>query len=411
MRIWIAALAACLALPAPAAAQRRADVEMVRQLEALSEPCRASGRPQMDRRMHVLNYAGQAYDLLSWMLDLDPSHCPGLAAAAAARLQAEVGTPERADVPVQYLELARRSAAEGRGRPRDPEMADRYRRVLWLFAHDDRLDFPDWPPAARQQWLERPETIALLAGRLARSDEGEWRQARMLAALRLRRDLPGYDAQQAMTLYGRSYDRERQADLLSDGQHMPADFRRAGRILFDAFGGLTGNYEVQAALLRVGRRALAAARTPDQRADALRILFAASVEAREDSCALTDTALSAFPRARLISLSPAEAGRIEEEMHGEFDPILVNDEPATPRPTVLRALVDPAGRLVYAEVDQSSGSVDRDQSVLVGWAEYAERIDLSASARGRYSWVKLPPVPPLRPLSVMSGRSARSLCR
>lgn len=410
MRLWLIAAIPCLAMPWAAAAQRQSDVEMVRQLEALTEPCRALGRPQMDRRMHVLNFAGQAYDLLDWMLDLDPVQCPGLAEAAATRLQAEVGTPERADVPVQFLELARRSAAEGRGRPRDPAMADRYRRMLWLFSHEDR-DFPDWPAAARQQWLERPETVALLAARLARSDDGEWRQARTLAALRLRRDLRGYDPQQAFVLYGRSYNRELQADLLSDGEHLPADFRRAGRILTDAFGGLIGNYEAQAALLRVGRRALANARTADQRADALRILFAASIEARGDSCALVAAALRAFPRGRLVSVSPAEAEQIEEELQREFDPILVTDEPASPRPTVLRALVDPAGRLVHAEVDQSSGSVDRDQSVLAGWAEHAERVDLSASARGDYIWVKLPAVPPLRPLTVSSGRSLRSLCR
>jgi hypothetical protein len=411
MRFWIGAALACLALPAPAAAQRRADVELARQLEALTEPCRTLDRPRMDTRMHVLNYGSHARDLLDWMLGLDPARCPGMAQAAAARIDAEVGTPERPNVPVEYLELARRSAAEGLGRRRDPAMAERYRRMLWLFNFDDRLDFPDWPPAARQQWLERPETVALLAGRLALSEEGEWRQSRMLAALRLRRDRPYYDPQHALLLFARAYDREGQADLLSDGIHMPPDFRRAGQILFDTIGGLIGDYDTQAALLRVGRRALAAATTAEQRGDAVRILFAASIEGRDNSCTDAGAALQSFRRGRLVSLSPAETEQIGEEMYGKFDPILVTDEPASPRPTVLRALVDPGGRLIHAEVDQSSGSVDRDRSVLHGWARYAERVDLSASTRGRFTWVKLPAVPPLRPLTVTRGPPRGSLCR
>lgn len=410
MRLWIAAIA-CLVLPAPVVAQRQSDVEFAEQLETLTEPCSMFDRPRMNSRMHVPNHGGHARAVLGWMLGLDPARCPGMAEAAAARIQAEVGTPERADVPVEYLEMAWRSAAEGLGRRRDPALADRYRRMLWLFSFDDRLEFPDWPPAERQRWLERAETVALLANRLAQSGEGEWRQARMLAALRLRRDRPYYDPRHALLLLARAYDRQGQADLLSDGVHMPPDFRRAGEILFVTIGGLIGDYDTQAALLRVGRRALEAASTPDQRADALRILFAASIEGRDDSCTLAAAALQSFPRGRPASLSAVEAEQVGEEMYGKFDPIVVTDEPASPRPTVLRALVDPRGRLIHAEVDQSSGSVDRDRSVLHGWARYAERVDLSASVHGRFVWLKLPAVAPARPLAVIPGPAPRSLCQ
>ena len=400
-----------LTMPAPAFAQRETDIAQVRELEALTAPCASLGRPRMNMARHVQNYGGHARALLDWMLDLDQARCPGLAQAAAARIEAAVGVPERADVPVEYLGLARRSAAEGLGRRRDPAMADRYRNMLWLFHHDDRLDISDWPAPARQQWLERPETVALLQARLAQTDRGDWRQARMLAALKLLRDRPYYDPREAVVLLARAYAYEERADLLSDGTHLPPDYRRAGEALFEEMGGLIGNDEILRALRRVGRRALAAARTTEQRADALRILFAASIEPEADGCALVRSVLQDFPRRRVATLSETEAERIAEDLHGEFDPIYVSDEPSSPRPTVLRGLIDPGGRLIYAEVDQSSGSLDRDRAALAGWADNAERVDLSASAQGRYTWVKLPAVQPEAALSAEWASPPRPLCR
>jgi hypothetical protein len=89
----------------------------------------------------------------------------------------------------------------------------------------------------------------------------------------------------------------------------------------------------------------------------------------EGSCSLARTGLQGFPRARPIELSGA------------------------------------------CGIDQSSGLIDRDRAVLAGWAEKAEDVDLSATARGRYVRVKLPPVAPVRPLGVMPGPAPRSLCR
>jgi hypothetical protein len=325
------------------------------------------------------------------MLRADPSACPGVAAEAVTRLRALVGEPECAGVPVGFLALLRTAAEDGLGMARDEPLADRLGRIQWLLGYEEPA-IPRWTEAQRSAWLVRPETLALLQAYVER-DPAPNRQTLMLAELRLRRDLPLYNPEAALRLFEQGMAYDRFADLLSDGAHVRPDYRRAVApiLRLDMFA---GDEEQERALLRVGRRAVSAARTREERAVALRILFAAAIEDIDGSCRLVAEQLRPFRDMPVVPLAEGEGERIRAEMSGDFDPILVSDDPPQPRPIVLRALLDPSGRVVYARVRQSSGSRDRDRAPVEAWAAHAEEVDLSATSRGRFVWTDLPPIPP-----------------
>lgn len=384
---------------------------MADELQALVASCPAAqispGRRRMERAMHVPRPDNVVLPQLRLMLRADPRECPGIAAIAARRMRDLVGVPERPDVHTGVLALAREMAEEGLGMARDPELADRYGRVLWLF-ENEAPELPRWTAAQQQAWLERPETIVLLDAHLTHHRYAAFRQARMLAALRLRRDLPGYDPEAALALYQRAIERERYAEILTDGVHMPVDYRRAtGAFLRTPMFGLDA--EQQRALLRMGRQAVAAARTREEEAQALRILFAASVESVDNSCQTLAAQRRQFDRAPEVPLADGEARRIEDELTDDFRGFMIDDDVPNPRPIVLRGLIDPDGRLIYAEVRQSSGSRDRDRFAILAWAEYAEEVDLSATSRGRFVWTLLSPIPQQPTTAgVPGGRASRS---
>ena len=398
-------LAACAATAtAAAAAQTRPDWNMVDALEAAVAGCPAAqlspGARASARAMHVPDPSGYVQRQLAAMIRADPDACPGVAAEAASRLRALVGEPERADVPVRFLALLRIAAEEGLGMERDGPLADRLGRIQWLLDHE-APEIPRWSEAERNAWMLRPETLALLQDFVARFG-GMNRQTRMLAELRLRRDLPLYDPKSALVLLEQALEFERLADLLSDGDHIRPDYRRAAAPILE-LGMFTVMEDQQRALLLVGRRAAAAARTDEERALALRILFAAAVEDIEGSCALVAEQLRPFSDAPLVAVAPDAEQRIREEMGDDFDPFLVSDDVPDPRPIVVRALIDPAGRVVYARVHQSSGSRDRDRFPIEAWAAHAEAVDLSRTSRGRFVWTDLPPIPQERTTTLDPG--------
>lgn len=381
---------------APAAAPPSIEWAMADELQALVASCPAAqlppGRRRMERSMHAPRPENVVLPQLNLMLRTDPQTCPGIAATAARRVRDLIGVPERPEVELGALALAREMAEEGLGMARDPALADRYGRVLWLLEFE-QPELPRWTTAQQQAWLEQPATIALLDAYLTRYNyAAAFRQGRMLAELRLRRDLPGYDPEAALALYQRVIERERAAEILTDGVHMPADYRRAMGVflrtpMFDM------DADQQRALLRIGRQAAAAARSPAEEAQALRILFAASVESIDDSCRLLIAQRRQFDRAPEVPLAEGEARRIEDELTDDFRGFMIDDDVPNPRPVILRGLIDPDGRLIYAEVRQSSGSRDRDRFAIVAWAEYAEEVDLSATSQGRFVWTMLPPIP------------------
>ena len=187
----------------------------------------------------------------------------------------------------------------------------------------------------------RPDTLALLQAFVARHPAPN-RQTLMLAELRLRRDLAIYDPEAALRPFEQGMAYGRYADILSDGDHLRPDYRRAVApiLRLDMF---KGDDEDERALLRVVRRASAAARTREERAQALRILFAAALQDIDGSCTLVAEQLRPFRDVPVVPIAAGESERISSELSPDFAPALVSDEPRQPRPIVLRPLIDPLG--------------------------------------------------------------------
>ena len=347
---------------------------------------------------HVINYREHGALLASRMLRVDPAACPGVRDAAIRELRTRVGNPERADVPLPLLRLIARATPAG------DATAAAYNRMLWLF--DERPpELPAWSEADRQAWLERPATLKLLEGRNADGWLRTRRSVEHHIGLVLRRGSPGYDPATAATLLETSEanaipgNRQRLISLLLDGEHMPPDYERAARRFYSS-AAAQSDYAVepQRELLRIGRLAAAAARTPVERATALRILSAATLDGRFGSAAEQEAMLRRIGRVRSGALAPGDAERIGRALDFQFGfdlPDRQETDPAELRPILLRGLIGPDGRVVATQVVQSSGVPSRDRIVRGIWVRESHRVDLSATARGRFLWVDLPPVDPL----------------
>ena len=181
--------------------------------------------------------------------------------------------------------------------------------------------------------------------------------------------------------------------MLTDGALVPPDYQRAANMFLWSVSLLRGYPEYQGELLRIGRLAAASARTPAEQAAALHILFAASLNNLEGSREAVADLLRRIGTVRTASLAGKDAANIREELNDELEfGIPLDDDPPSIRPIVLRGLIGPGGRLVHAEILRSSGSWFRDRAALGGWAQHGDRVDLSATALGRFVWVDLPPI-------------------
>ena len=374
--------------------RRRIDIDQPRQRhEAISEIARtcefyagiadASLGPIPDYRQANVS-------LLRRMLEQPGPDCPDLAAATIAFVRAEIGDPERADVDLDMLRLGWRAAERGLGMAPDPALADRYGRMLWLFDFPSP-DLPRWPEAERQAWLMRPETAALLRARVSDSELSTPRASEMLTGLLLSRDAPGYAPRQALALIEDSEDSLEISRLLSEGEHLPPEHDRAARILIDqAYPDLSA-LASRGELLRIGQLAAAAARTPVEQAEALRILSAATLEEYFSDRAIVNALLRRIGQAPEAMLAPADAELVAQTMD-----TAVQDQlprwPAGLRPIVLRALIGPDGRIVTTQVAQSSGAASQDHMVRALWFTSGADLDLSATAQGRFVWATFPPV-------------------
>ena len=239
----------------------------------------------------------------------------------------------------------------------------------------------------------------MLEARNARTGEATRRSLTAEAELRLRRDLPWYDAARAIDLLenGRASEdmdsRLRVSRMLTDGVLLPPDYQRAANMFLWSVSLLRGYPEYQGELLRIGRLASASARTPPEQAAALHILSAASLNNLEGSREAVTDLVRRIGTVRTASLAGKDAANIRAELNDELIfGIPLEDDPPDIRPIVLRGLIGPGGRFVHAEVLRSSGSWFRDRAALGAWAQYGDRVDLSATARGRFTWVELPPV-------------------
>ncbi len=398
------ACAAALCAASPAAAQAPDWGDAYAAASAAASAC-APPLPE-GRRYANIQRERDTIELLGQLVVAAPAQCPGGPAAATTAIFRLLGPIEAPAADPRLLALAHLAAERGLGMARDEALADRLGRLRWLYG-DGPLDLPRWPEAARQRWLEQPATIALLEarvaqrGRLLRTPAAVYR----LAELKLRRDLPGHDPAGALDLLDETAlligdeNRIRFSRLVTGGAGLPPDYERARRAL--TFYGSFGNQAtpgLRAELLRIGTLA---ARTASTRAAALRILFAAAMDGHEAEVAARDTLIRRLGDIPTVPLAPADAARIAAELHREFAINLGyrrEGDPALLSVIRVRALLAPDGRVAFARVYGSSGLPRRDRTILAAWAEEGPGVDLSATARGRWVWVDLPPVDPELPL-------------
>ena len=382
-------------LAAPAGAQRGGpgDYDALRAIAgACEEPSlRSSG-------MHVWRQDYEVRHLLRAMLRVDPARCPGLREAGLAQLRLRLGQPDRGYVDLDLLEIARDAAVRGQGMAPDPALADRYRRMLWLFA-EQAAPPAGWPETERLAYLARPEVIAMLRVRTGERGLSTRRSRTLLGETLLRRELPQYDPAAAATLLETGERPLRASQVLTDGVHLPPDFARAARLFLWLATTSAGVRDAERAeLLRIGRLAADDAHTPRARGEALRILFAAGVHDLRVGAGERAALLRTIRRAPTVRLAPGDEERIARALYWHFaydmPGVEVGGAPAGSPPARFRGLIGPDGHMALVERVRPSGWPLSDQAMLGGWARRAERIDLGATARGRFVWVDLPPVDP-----------------
>lgn len=408
MTHFVLAAAAALFAAIPASAQ---EPDWGDEYAAMNAALIACNPPLPEGRRYAnVQWERDTIELLGRLVEAEPAQCPGGPAAAAAAIFRLLGPIEAPDADPRLLALAHLAAERGLGMARDEALADRLGRLRWLYG-DSPLSLPRWSEAERQAWLEQPATIALLEARVAQRGRRLRTQAAVetLAGLKLRRDLPSHDPAGALDLLDEDSlligdeRRIRFTRLVTGGAGLPPDFERARRALtlFGSFGdGATP--QLRAEYLRVGTLAASSARTAGEWATALRILSAAAIDGHEAEVAARDALIRRLGHIPTVALAPADAAGIPRVMHREFAVRLGyrrEGDPELLAPIRLKALIAPDGRLAHAEVLGSSGLRRRDRGILSAWAESGALADLSATARGRWVWVELPPVDPELPLA------------
>lgn len=372
-------------------------------MEALREAFEACKHPGMEYP-RARNYDPDR-DLrlrLTAMLRAPKNACPGTPGLAVIFLRQAVGDPVRPDADPSLIEMLRMAAHDGTGMAPDPALSFALHRHLWLIGGEREVS--GWNESERQAWLSDPDTIALLEARVAAAPTA--RSIWLLANLRLRRDIPGYDPKRAAALLEKSPEihqdlvRTRLASLLIEGEHLPRDFTRAAKpFRYDAVRQTQDRAPAQRVLLDIGRRAAAAARTPLERLQALSILAPASLDGIADSRAVYERLLGRIKAARDTSVLPKDrldwiSAELDIGFAYNFD--MLPDETAPGlRPIELDGLVGPDGRLVTVSLTQSSGVPVRDRAVVAIYLWNGPKVDFSTVVKGRATWIRLPPVDPM----------------
>lgn len=401
-----AAAAASLSVPSAAVA---AEPDWWEAMTALRLGNTACFENMDEERSAAILPRREALRAIGALLRADSARCPEGPPLAVEQAKRLLGSPDAPDADPVLLGHVWYAAHHGRGMARDPALADRIARLLWLYEGETPAPMA-WTEAERQRWLEQPATIALLEARAAQRGRG--RRTRIvvdrLATLSLRRDLPSYDPRRAVDLLDEDSlligDERRIAfsRLVTSGEHLPPDFARARRalILYGSMGN-QATPELRAELLRVGTLAALRTRTPAERGEALRTLYAAAIDDHPAEVAARDRLLRRLGTVPTVTLAPADAAAIPRVMHQAFATRLGYPREGDPEmlaPIRLRGLIAPDGRLAMAQIIGSSGLRRRDRGILAAWAIDHQKADLSATARGRFVWVELPPVDPELPL-------------
>lgn len=366
---------------------------------------------------HVIKPDREAKQLVRALLKVDAARCPGTTERAVAELMARIGPSPGASADLDLLRLARFAAESGLGMAPAPTLADRFGRLLWLF-EDNPPELPRLTDEQLKQWASGPEAVALLDARNSDQRLRTRRSLQLHIDMLLRRDHPAYDPAKAARLLedsrmiGNPQGRRRLVELLTAGEHLPADYSRSARAYLSLAATRGSHSEpAQRELLRIGRAAAAAAGTPRELAVALRILSASAIDGSEESLAEQTRLRRRIGPVGSGSLAGGQADLVSDSLdqHMAFDlPDISEDDPAMLRPIVLRGLIGPDGRVAMTELLQSSGSPTRDRIVRATWVSEGETLDLSPTAKGRFVWAELPAVnPKLTGMEVLERKRAR----
>jgi len=285
------------------------------------------------------------------------------------------------------------AAAGGRGMPRDQAAAEAW--YLRAYALDDRPFIPPSVPQARRNaYLASDEAIAMLRDRLRRGSPA-CEQLRLAVALILRHS-PG-DLDEAATLAVRDETIEAQrlrlqiAHRLLAGTPSAARDAAAGALLTGALSALQFDPASRAEALSLGKKRLQTAQTTAERAAAIALLGAAAVAAAPDAVAALTAALRRENGGRdpaEVEATPAMKIAIGPE---DYPPAALRAE--TQGIVRLRALIDPAGRivaLVPATPDQPPLLVETVRRLFARRAPTA--VELPGPRLTPWLWMKLPSV-------------------
>jgi hypothetical protein len=401
MTARFAFLLACLLANSATFAQRPNRAESKELLQRLSDDFRACDHPSM-RLSPYRNYDPHR-DLLRElraMLGAPVDACPDTPGRAVAFLRGAIGDPVRPDADVSLLAMLEAALRSGTGGPPDLPSADALARHLWLVGAERGV--PGLSAEALEAWAAGSEGVALLEARIAAAPTGRaiWVRAGQL----LDRTRADYDPKRAADLLENSPDRHRDAlrlrlsDLLSDGTHLPPDFKRAAALFRAQATGVSEPGFARRALLTVGRRAAAAARSPDERLAALAILAPAALDGGEAGAAYERELRRVSAPVVRTPIPRILFETIRSEMDFAFAyllDMLPDETKPGSRPIGYEGLVGRDGRLVTVRLAQSSGVTERDEAVRAAWLRRGDEVDFSSVAGGRTAWIMLPPVDPM----------------
>lgn len=364
---------------------------------------------------------------------------PAPASISAGLAKEAVSACPGAPVPstdAQWLELAERLAADGsqpqRPCPRRPQIAlriasaiaaapsqasaDAYRLLGRLRSgwpgvkRDDSLaradlrrgwlldgmllgELPFAAPEERRAYFTSAEAIAWLRDRVSR---GAPDQARLrLADALLGRRAPG-DVAEARSLLqdprARNLPGARLmlAETVLDGPADPAEMAEAASVLLPAITSPDQGPGRRTLLLELGRRQLASAKLPAERWAAIRSLGAAAYAGEPERVAELLAAVTAANGGKPPANATAKRGAIAALRVDDYPSRALREGIAGD--VLLRALVDPTGRVIFTQSMQAAPQILVDSARRHFALRPPHSLELATPPPTPYVWVDLPPV-------------------
>jgi hypothetical protein len=311
-------------------------------------------------------------------------------ALKAARAIADAPS-EASDSAMEFLG---RAAAEGIGGRRDPAAAEAWYLRSWVLGHSG-----PWlqaiPVARRQAFLGSEAAIAMLRDRLRRGAPlpEKISLAQALIARRRRGDLDEAAAlleQFAPYAFDSAQVRVALARAILAGPASPQLVAEAERQLLRDVTSGPADVDRRGLLLAFGRRRLAAAATPEARAQAIGLVAAAATASEVQPMeALSDALRRENGGRAAATIDPIPGIRIPLTSE-DYPPVALRaEEQGVVR---LKALIDPSGRIVAIVPD----ALDQPPALVEGLRRiYLRRgprtVEVPAPRPTPYLWMRLPP--------------------